>query len=71
MEELERQRNIAVAALRELAARYGHKSAPGCGCDDCAHIRPIEAAITAATSPANVQAMASADEKTPPKETTL
>lgn len=50
---LERQRNIAVAALRELAARYGHKSAPGCECDDCAHIRPIEEAIAAATSPAN------------------
>ena len=59
---LERQRNIAVAALKELAAQYGHKSAPGCGCDDCRHIRPIEYAIRDATVPHNAQMVA-----TPPE----
>jgi hypothetical protein len=52
---LERQRDIAVAALKSLAAQSGHKSAPGCNCMDCQYIRPIEYAIRDASSPENDQ----------------
>lgn len=34
-----------LATLQHIAAGYGHKSAPGCNCDDCKHIRPVEEAI--------------------------
>jgi hypothetical protein len=44
-ERLERQRDIAVAELKRIENTYGHKSAPGCGCDDCRQIRPIESAL--------------------------
>ncbi len=51
--KMERQRNIAVAALKSLAAQSGHKSAPGCNCMDCHYIRPIEYAIRDSTSTEN------------------
>ena len=48
--KLERQRNVAVAALKSLASQSGHKSAPGCNCMDCQYIRPLEEAIRYASS---------------------
>jgi len=51
LDEVERQRNIAIAELRRIQNTYGHKSTDGCECDDCHQIRPIEEALRAAQSP--------------------
>lgn len=50
MQTMERQRNIAVAELRRIQNTYGHKSEPGCGCEDCHQIRPIEDALRSVES---------------------
>ncbi len=61
-ERLERQRDIAVAELRRIENTYGHKSAPGCGCDDCHQIRPIEEALRSVASLENTKAQATPTE---------
>lgn len=54
--KLEQQRDILRAELERIKGIYGHRSAPGCGCHDCAQIRPTEDALKAADSfPENVE----------------
>ena len=70
--KLERQRDILRAELERIKGSYGHQSAPGCGCDDCAQIRPTEDALKAADSiPENANGMAVGRDGSPPAGETL